>query len=75
MSTTTTGSGVVIPPGYSPPFYEVTDTDHTAWIIIGTALCLCWLLLFAAIRTFIRCTITPGLGLDDVAVAVSTVFS
>ncbi|OCT48690.1 hypothetical protein CLCR_04817 [Cladophialophora carrionii] len=68
----TTGAGLVLPPGYSPPFYEVTDTDHTAWIIIATALCLCWLLLFAAIRLFIRCTITPGCGLDDVSVAIAT---
>ncbi|EXJ56542.1 hypothetical protein A1O7_06886 [Cladophialophora yegresii CBS 114405] len=71
----TTGSGLVLPPGYSPPFYEVTDTDHTAWIIIATALCLCWLLLFAAIRVFIRCTITPGYGLDDVSVGIATVLA
>jgi hypothetical protein len=73
MTGSASGSGVVIPPGYSPPFYQVTDKDHTAWIVIASALCLCWLLLFAAIRVFIRCTITPGIGFDDVAVAISTV--
>ena len=75
MSGSTTTSGVVIPPGSSPPFYQVTDDDHTAWIIITTALCLCWVLLFAGIRVLIRYTITPGFGLDDATVAISTVWS
>lgn len=73
MSGSTTGSGVVIPPGYAPPFYEVTDKDHTAWIIIVAALGLCWQLLFAAIRIFIRFTINPEFGLDDATVGASTV--
>ena len=73
MSGSTTGSGVAIPSGYALPFYEVTDKDHTAWIIIATALCLSWLLLFAVIRVFIRRTISPGFKLDDATLGASTV--
>ncbi len=60
-------------PSYSAPFAVVTDTDHSAWLIIATALGLSWSLLFGAIRVFIRWTIAPGVGLDDVSLAAATV--
>ena len=34
-----------IPTGYSAPFAVVTDSDHTAWLLIATALGLCLILL------------------------------
>lgn len=66
-------SGFSVPSGYSAPFAVVTDTDHSAWLIIATALGLSWTLLFAAIRIFIRRTIAPGVGLDDASLAAATV--
>lgn len=62
-----------VPPGQSPPFAAVTDTDHRAWIIIATALGISMTLLSSSIRIFVRQTIGPGWGLDDVTLALSTV--
>lgn len=73
MSASSSGDGFIIPPGYSPPFAIVTDSDHTAWILIATALGLACSLLFGGIRTFVRCTICPGVGWDDVLLASATV--
>jgi hypothetical protein len=66
------GSGILVPPGHYPPFAVVTESDHTAWIIIAAALGLCWVLLFTAIRVFIRPS-RHGLDLDEYAIAASTV--
>lgn len=73
MSASSSDDGFIIPPGYSPPFAIVTDSDHTAWILIATALGLACSLLFGGIRTFIRCTICPGVRWDDVLLASATV--
>ena len=69
----TTASLLPVPSGQYPPFAVVTETDHTAWIIIATALCLSFILLFSAIKIFIRFTATPALGLDESFLAASTV--
>lgn len=69
----TTASLLPVPSGQYPPFAVVTETDHTAWIIIATALCLSFILLFSAIKIFIRFTVTPTLGLDESFLAASTV--
>src|SRR5271155_4676800 len=71
MSSPSTGFSV--PSGQNPPFAVVTDTNHTAWIIIATALGLACVLLFSCIRIFVRCTISPGVGLDDAFLAAATV--
>jgi hypothetical protein len=62
-----------IPEGYSPPFAIVTDTDHTAWLLIAATLSLCMILLFGIIRAFIRWTVSTGLGLDDAFLLAATV--
>ena len=70
---TSFSSGGITPPGQSPPFAVVTPTDHTAWIVIATALGLSWVLLFGCGRLFVRCTVNPGFALDDASFAASTV--
>ncbi len=63
----------IVPPGQSPPFTVVTDTDHEAWIVVATAFGLCCSLLFGGIRIFVRLTIARGVGLDDALLGVATV--
>lgn len=63
---------LTIPSGYSAPFAVVTDTDHGAWIIITTALGLSQILLFAVIRSFVKCVINPGLTSDDGMIFTAT---
>ena len=65
--------GIVVPPGQSAPFATVTPTDHSAWIIISTALGLSMSLLFAAIRVFIRSATKHGYEKDDLVLAAATV--
>jgi len=67
------GTSFPVPDGQYPPFEVVTDTNHTAWIIIATAMGLSFVLLFSGIRVFNRYMISPRVGLDDSLVAVSTV--
>lgn len=62
-----------VPPGQFAPFATVTATDHSAWILISTALGLSMSLLFAAIRIFIRSATKHGFGKDDYALAAATV--
>lgn len=66
-------SGIVVPPGQHGPFSTITSTDHSAWIIISSALGLCLSLLFAAIRVFIRSGMKQGYKKDDLLLAVATV--
>lgn len=73
MSKLGASSQFIIPDGYSPPFAIVSDTDHTAWIIIATALGLALVLQFGAIRVVVRGSICPGIGLDDFFLAAATV--
>ncbi|RMZ91502.1 hypothetical protein DV736_g1275, partial [Chaetothyriales sp. CBS 134916] len=54
-----------IPEGYSPPFATLTTTDHTAWILIATALCMACFLFFCSIRVALRFTLSPGFEFDD----------
>lgn len=51
----------------------VTDTDHTAWIIIATGLGLSCVLLFGGIGIFVRYTISPRFRLDNASLAASTI--
>jgi hypothetical protein len=69
----TTASPFPVPSGQYPPFAVVTDTDHTAWIIIATALGLSCILIFSAIKIFIRWTMSPSVNLDEAFLAASTV--
>ena len=68
-------SAFPIPDGYSPPYAVVTEADHTAWLLVATAMGLCMILLFGIIRAFTRWAVSPGLGLDDACLAASTVSS
>lgn len=67
--------GPVVPEGQYPPFAVVTPDDHSAWIIIAAALGLSSSLVFGAIRIFVRQTISPQYGLDDITLAISTVLA
>lgn len=73
MSASDSDPQFTVPDRYSPPFASVTDTDHTAWIYIATALGLALILLFGGIRVIVRGSICPGVGLDDYFLAASTV--
>ena len=59
--------------GPSPPFFEVTPTDHRAWIAVGTTLGLCCTLVTLMIRGFVRVAISPPFGRDDIFMLVATV--
>lgn len=75
MSSSNPGSGFVVPPGQHPPLAVVSENDHTAWIILATAIGLSCVLIFGAVRIVVRRTISPGARLDDVFLAASTVSS
>jgi hypothetical protein len=66
-------SAPVVPHGQSPPFAVVTETDHSAWIIIGASFGLSCVLLFSVIRVCVRFTIAPAFGLDDIFLGFATV--
>ncbi|KAH8602282.1 hypothetical protein B0O99DRAFT_648094 [Bisporella sp. PMI_857] len=68
-------AGPVVPPGQYPPFAVVTDTDHSAWIIIATALGLSLILLFSVIKIFIRWSISSRVEFDEAFLATSTIFA
>lgn len=67
--------GPIVPEGQYPPFAVVTPDDHSAWIIIAAALGLTSSLVFGAIRVFVRQTISPQYGLDDISLAASTILA
>ena len=59
------------PSAQLPPLTVVTNTNHTAWIAIATAIGVPIILIFGAIRYFVRRT--AGAGLDDSLLALATV--
>lgn len=67
--------GPIVPEGQYPPFAVVTPDDHSAWIIIAAALGMISSLVFGAIRIFVRQTISPQYGLDDITLATSTILA
>jgi len=70
MSSETT---FIVPEGHSPPFATITPDDHSAWILIATALCLACYLFFAGIRILVRVTISHGFDMDDYVLGAATV--
>jgi len=58
-------------PGYYAPYATVTDTDHSAWIIIAAALGLTLILFFSVLRIAIAVTIRNALGFDDAFLAAA----
>ncbi len=54
-----------VPPGQYPPFAVVTPNDHTAWILIVTALGVACFLFFGSVRALVRFSFGHGFGLDD----------
>ncbi|KAK0261592.1 hypothetical protein LTR35_017845 [Friedmanniomyces endolithicus] len=63
----------ITPAGQYPLFTVVTEADHTAWIVIATALGIPIILVFGAIRIFVRRT--AGVGFDDILLALATFFA
>lgn len=70
-----TQTGLIVPEGYSPPFATITPDDHTAWILIATALSLACYLFFGGIRVLVRVTISHGFDVDDYVLCAATVFA
>jgi hypothetical protein len=66
-------SGMTVPQDQHPPYATITTDDHSAWVIISSALGLALTLLFAAIRVFVRTTTNREVGIDDYLVAAGTV--
>lgn len=62
-----------VPPGQYPPFATVTDEDHSAWIIIATALGVSFAFVALATRIFIRKFVNPAWALDDTVLGLATV--
>jgi hypothetical protein len=58
-------TGFQVPPGQYPPFAVVTPNDHTAWILIVTALGIACFLFFGSMRALVRFSFGHGFGLDD----------
>lgn len=61
-----------VPPGQYPPFATVTDEDHSAWIIIATALGVSFAFVALATRIFIRKFVNPAWALDDTVLGLAT---
>ncbi|KAL1589047.1 hypothetical protein WHR41_02091 [Cladosporium halotolerans] len=53
-----------------PPFAVVSETDHTAWIIIAAAIGIPIILIFGGIRLAVRQPV--NIGLDDALIGGST---
>ena len=70
-----TYDGTTVPPGQSPPFARVTPDDHTAWIVIATALGMACFLFFGGVRVLVRWTISHGFGPDDYVLCAATIFA
>lgn len=66
-------TGASLPAGYSPPFAVVTEENHSAWIIIATALGLACVLVFVSARVVVRASMTSSMGKDDLLLASSLV--
>ncbi|TEY61421.1 hypothetical protein BOTCAL_0169g00260 [Botryotinia calthae] len=73
MSMPTTG--LVVPPGQSAPFAVVTSTDHSAWVIIATALGLSCVLVFIGIKAFARSSLGKGISYDELCLVASTLLA
>jgi hypothetical protein len=63
----------LIPEGYSPPATIITATDRSGWVMVATALGLTVVLLFLAIRVYIRLQISPPFRYDDAALVATSV--
>lgn len=66
-------AATAVPPGQHAPFATVTENDHTAWIIISTAMGMAFTLLALLTRGLIRKYINRGWALDDTVLSISTV--
>ncbi|RFU35677.1 hypothetical protein B7463_g743, partial [Scytalidium lignicola] len=65
----------VLPPDNYPPFAVVTATDHTAWILVTTALGLSFLLLLSAIKllAIIQSSIVLGACADGLGKSIELI--
>lgn len=68
-------TGPIVPEGHSPPFATVTPDDHSAWILIATALGMACYLFFGGIRILVRVTISHGFALDDYVLCAATILA
>lgn len=64
---------LLVPDGYYPPFAVVSDTDHSAYIIIAVALGTTFVIVSSLIRIFLRISFSQRAGLDDTFLAAATV--
>lgn len=68
-------SSTPLPPGYSPPSAVITENDHGGWVTITNGVMLCNVLLFLAIRLYIRFSISPPFRHDDTVLCLATALS
>ncbi|KAK3703659.1 hypothetical protein LTR37_014355 [Vermiconidia calcicola] len=73
MSSVGVPAATAVPPGQYPPLATVSQTEHSAWILIATALGLAITILSLLARVIIRKFINPPWHLDDTWIVVSTV--
>ncbi len=66
-------SSLSLPPGYSPPSTVLSDSDHGGWLTITIGVMLCNVLLFLAVRLYIRFAISPPFRRDDATFCLATV--
>lgn len=66
-------SSTPLPEGYSPPTTIVTEFDHSGWLTVTTALGLCVVLLFYAIKLYILTEFSLPFRRDDAVLALATV--
>ncbi len=56
-----------------PPFYQVTPTDHGAWVVVATGVGISCALVTLLIRGFVRVVISPPFGRDDTTILLAMV--
>ena len=75
LEMSTTKRSFPVPVGQYAPFAVLTETDHSIWILIVTALGMVCALVFGSMRIFVRVTINPPFGADDILLVIGTVRS
>jgi hypothetical protein len=70
---TSISTGDRTPPGQHAPFATISDDDHSAWIIITSAIGIAFGLVTLTTRIFIRWFGDMSWGLDDSMTVITTV--
>ncbi|KAK4561149.1 hypothetical protein LTR86_005104 [Recurvomyces mirabilis] len=66
---------IPLPSGYSAPEYVISSTDRGGWAVIASSISLTFILLFAAIRLWMRYPFRNAFSSDDIVLLTATVIS